>query len=85
MKRKPLTLMECPVVAWTGGTSPNPELLRPNHRRDFEIVTRRLFREQCREWVSFWRDRLPLDIARIFWGRARGDAWATAREIGWAD
>ncbi len=82
---KTLCILGGPVVAWTGGTAPDKTKLTPARCLDFEALTRCLFREQCREWVGFWFVPLPLAVARVFWGRARHDAWATCRSVGWAE
>lgn len=71
-----------PHVAWTGGSKPDRAAIRPGLRQDFGLLVRRLFREQVREYAGFWHD-LPLHVARVFWGRAIHDAWATIREAGW--
>lgn len=60
--------------AWTGGSPPKP--LNQIYGLERALV-RHFFREQVTEWTSFWKTKIPLDIARVFWGRARGDAFAT--------
>ena len=42
-------------------------------------LTREQFRTDAREWSRYWREPLPLDVARILWNRARGDAYASIR------
>jgi hypothetical protein len=79
-----------PTVAWMGGCRPRPlaEL-----SADERCKVRALFRAECATYAGAWGDLLPpspvcpvsgkpvdrLDMARLFWGRARYDAHATYR------
>jgi len=77
--------LQCPFprVAWTGGDSAPVNLHRDSlpYRRTVSFF----FREQLREcggldlWTSAGTS--PLERARIFWNRAKGDAWATIRNL----
>lgn len=66
-----------PRRAWTGGSAPRRFLQCCELER---VIRRQLFREQCREYIDYWHD-LPRDVARIFYGRAAGDAHATVRPL----
>lgn len=63
------------LVAWIGGSSPQPimSLCRGEAR-----LVRALFRDQMAIHRDYWGN-VKMDTARIFWGRARGDAHATMR------
>lgn len=63
--------------AWTGGDGPRP--LRECSAEE-RAYARKLYRAECRVWCDFWgRDGYELDVARVFWNRARHDAHATFR------
>lgn len=64
------------VIAWMGGTRPGALATLSAEERQ---CVKRLFREQCMEWVTYWGEALPMDVARIFYNRARYDAHATYR------
>lgn len=66
--------------AWTGGDTPPRVWGNANRRRDWHLVRVVWFREQIREWAGFWREPVPLCVARIFWNRASLDAWRTMTE-----
>lgn len=81
--RGALTLHEVAIVRWDGGSIPNRGQLEGGRLRDFDCVTRRIFREVVREWEARWGEKVWLGMARVMWGIARFDAWATARSAGW--
>ena len=64
------------AIAWTGGSVPSRQQLAWPHLRG---LWRQLFREQMRDWRAYWKDWPKLDTARLFWNRAKLDAWATVR------
>lgn len=75
--------VECPLPrrAWTGGDNPTKETWETQL---FRCLVSFFFREQLRECggLSLWESAgtSALQRARIFWGRAKADAWATYRE-----
>lgn len=75
--RKP-TVCPFPRRAWTGGDMQSPDTL------DFRRTVSFFFREQLRECggLDCWKCAGTSSIARarIFWERAKSDAWATVRE-----
>jgi hypothetical protein len=58
--------------AWTGGDPPKPWRETPAHER---LLCRALFREQFADAGYRWG--LVGDAKRIFWNRARHDAFRT--------
>lgn len=66
-------------IAWTGGSRPRPLLELTKGERTYVSY---LFRQQMSTWLDFWFAPMPLDVARIFWKRARYDAHATYRNQG---
>jgi len=64
--------------AWTGGSDTRP--LGAVSKRE-RATLRAMFREQCAAWSAYWGECVPLDVARIFYCRARGDAHATHRAL----
>jgi hypothetical protein len=76
---RPLTALAAaiPRRAWTGGSAPRKFLQCCELER---TLRRQLFREQSRMYADYWGD-LPLDVARIFYGRAAADAHATVRPM----
>lgn len=61
------------IRAWTGGSVPPKRYADPVYRQ----LRHRLFREQLVDWRDYWHDLPTADTCRIFWNRARYDAWAT--------
>lgn len=63
--------------AWTGGNTPPDGFSHP----DYRALRKRFFREQIDECggLNLWEcaGTSALDRARIFWNRARLDAWRT--------
>lgn len=64
------------AIAWTGGSVPPREAFAWPH---FNGLRRALFREQMRDWRDYWKDCPSLETCRLFWNRAKLDAWATVR------
>ena len=77
MSRAKLNGQRPVTIAWMGGSSPEPLLSISAAERS---IVSFLFQEQVVEWTSYWQDKIPLDLCRIFWNRARGDAHATHRK-----
>ena len=65
-------------VAWTGG-SWKPEGLE-KISKDYRDLVSFFFREQMMDFGNFWGDLPDMDTRRIFWRRAKADAYATYRE-----
>lgn len=65
--------------AWTGGDTPPPSERRRNHR--YALLVRAFFREQLKECggLDLWKcaGTSAMERARIFWNRAKLDAWRT--------
>lgn len=74
---KLLKLEPYPVIAWTGGTAPKPLLGISKKERGLVSY---LFQEQVMIWLDYWKVKVPLDVCRIFWNRARHDAHSTFRD-----
>lgn len=71
--------------AWTGGSVP-PE----GYNTDlFRVIRRERFREQIADCggLDLWKcaGTSSMERARIFWQRAKYDAWATIRNAGFVD
>lgn len=66
-------------AAWMGGSRPCPLLELIKGERTYVSY---LFRQQVSTRLDFWFAPMPLDVARIFWKRARYDAHATYRNQG---
>lgn len=77
MKAK-LTLTKESITAWMGGSRPKP--IEECSSDEIALVSA-LFREQFKTWHDYWKDSPSLDVARIFWNRARHDAHATMRNL----
>ena len=77
MKAK-LTLAKESLTAWMGGSRPKP--IKECSADEVALVSL-LFREQFQTWHDYWKDSPSLDVARIFWNRARHDAHATMRNL----
>lgn len=66
-----------PLVAWTGGDLPPRGFADPV----FRAMQRMLFREQLVVSRDYWgAGSTRLDTVRIFWRRARADAWRSFTE-----
>lgn len=65
-------------IAWQGGDSAPKDLRKIS--RDFRNLITFFFKEQLEDFSDFWKELPDMDTARIFWKRAKGDAWATYRE-----
>ena len=69
------------ITAWTGGSTPPRGFWQVNSA--FRALTRFLYREQVKDCggLGLWAcaGTSSLERARIFWNRARLDAWATLR------
>lgn len=69
------------IIAWTGGSRPNP---LSDISRNERAIVRAIFRDSMSEVFSYWGDYRglndsELDMARIQWKRARYNAHATFR------
>jgi hypothetical protein len=75
-------VMASPRRAWTGGSTPSPRLWGSN--KAYRALTRKLYREQVKDsgGLDFWAcaGTSAMERARLFWNRARLDAWATIRD-----
>ena len=84
-----------PITAWTGGsTAPKgfyhgKEKVNKKFRRIVSYFFQQSLVDCC--GLDYWKfvasdgaitGTSSLERARIFWNRAKGDAWATMREIG---
>lgn len=65
-------------IAWMGGDSAPKELRKIS--RDYRNIITFFFREQLRDFSDFWKELPDMDTTRIFWKRAKADAWSTYRE-----
>jgi len=70
-------------VAWMGGSSISRKDFR-EYGNVFHALVRFFFEEQITDYKTYWKESpIPdhLDIAKTFFNRAVGDAWATYREM----
>lgn len=76
--RRPRLDPSRPFVAWNGGSRPRPlSTLTSAERRDVSA----LFREQVSTWWHYWQVTPEWELLRLFWKRARYDAYATHRAM----
>ena len=72
---------ELGVIAWTGGSRPPAGLTRTN--KHYKGLVSFLFQGQLVECggLDLWNcaGGTSMGRARLFWGRAKYDAWATIR------
>lgn len=65
--------------SWTGGIPPPDDIYKTSYI--FRTLVHKFFLEQLIHYYRFWgKKSLLLDTARIFWGRAKYDAWASMEE-----
>jgi hypothetical protein len=64
--------------AWMGGDTAPSGFRRAN--KDYRQLVRFFLRDQLADFREYWKEAPSLDTVRIFWARAKGDAWATFRE-----
>jgi hypothetical protein len=69
------------LVAWTGGDTPRTADIADRTAPVFLAMRSALFREQLATWRNAnGAGSLDVDTARIFWNRARLDAWRSYTE-----
>lgn len=68
-----------PNVAWTGGSTPYIGKFIASVPGAAEAILKR-YVEQCEAWSSYWQEKVPYDLANIYYGRAVLDAFATYRD-----
>jgi len=69
------------ITRWTGGDTPPPGMMKAD--RTYRGLVSLLFQEQLAECggLDLWKcaGTSSMERARIFWHRAKLDAWATLR------
>lgn len=60
-------------LAWTGGNVP-PKGFSEIHYIELVCL---FYCEQVKDFTDYWKEPPSLDVAGIFWCRAKADAWRT--------